>query len=76
MVSALTAFLLFLFSVVQQPNWGLGRLVVEVYRSHTIRHTHTVGRTSLNERSDRRLHDTQQTQEKNMLALSGIRTRW
>jgi hypothetical protein len=29
------------FSVVQQPNSGLGRLIVEVSISHTIRHTHT-----------------------------------
>jgi hypothetical protein len=29
------------FSVVQQPNSCLGRLFVEVSRSHTIRHTHT-----------------------------------
>jgi len=27
--------------VVQQRIWGLGRLIVEVSRSHTIRHTHT-----------------------------------
>jgi len=33
--------------VVQQPNWGLGRLIVEVSRSHTIRHTHTQGRKPL-----------------------------
>ena len=39
----------------------------EVYRSHTIRRTHTPGRTPLNECSIRRrglyLHNTQQTQE-------------
>jgi hypothetical protein len=29
------------FSVVQRPNSGLGRLIVEVSRSHTPRHTHT-----------------------------------
>jgi hypothetical protein len=29
------------FSVAQQPKSGLGRLIVEVSRSHTIRHTHT-----------------------------------
>ena len=28
-------------SVAQHPKWGLGRLTVEVSRSHTIRHTHT-----------------------------------
>ena len=63
----------------QQPNWGLDRLIVEVSRSHTIRHTHTLGRTPLNEWSARRrgryLHHTQQTQEANNHGLSGIRTR-
>jgi hypothetical protein len=29
------------FSVVKQPNSGLGRLYVEVSISHTIKHTHT-----------------------------------
>jgi len=29
------------FSVAQWPNSGLGRLIVKVSRSHTIRHTHT-----------------------------------
>jgi hypothetical protein len=58
---------------------------VEVSRSHTVRHTHTHthththGRTSLNERSarcrGRYLHKTQQTQDTNIHALSGIRTR-
>jgi len=27
--------------MVQRPKWSLGRLTVEVSRSHTIRHTHT-----------------------------------
>jgi len=27
--------------VAQRPNLGLGHLIVEVSRSHTIRHTHT-----------------------------------
>jgi hypothetical protein len=31
------------FSLVQQSNSGLGHLIVEVSRSHTIRHTHWVG---------------------------------
>jgi len=56
------------FSVAQQPNLGLGRLVVEVYRSHTDTRTHTPGRTSLNDWSARRrgryLHNTQRTQER------------
>jgi hypothetical protein len=42
----------FFISVAQQPKSGLGRLSVEVSRSHT--HTHTLGRTPLNERSARR----------------------
>jgi hypothetical protein len=58
---------------------ALGRLIVEVRGSHTIRHSHTLGRTPLNEWSVRRrgryLHNTQQTQETNILTLSGIRTR-
>jgi len=27
--------------VAQQPNSGLGRIIIEVSRPHTIRHTHT-----------------------------------
>jgi len=30
-----------IFFVTQQPKFGLDRLIVEVSRSHTIRHTHT-----------------------------------
>jgi hypothetical protein len=57
-----------------------------VSRSHTIRHTnthththtHTAGMTPLNERTAchrrRYLNNTQQTQEKNIHALGGIRT--
>jgi len=56
---------------------GLGRPIVEVFRSITI--THIPGRTPLNERAVRRrgryLHNTQQTQETNIHALSGTRTR-
>jgi hypothetical protein len=33
----------------QQPNSGLGRLIVEVSVSYTIRHTHRAGRTPLTE---------------------------
>jgi len=29
--------------VAQQPNWGVGRLIVDVSRSLTIRNTHQVG---------------------------------
>jgi hypothetical protein len=32
-----------IFSMAQQPNWGLDRLVVEVSRLHTIRHAQPVG---------------------------------
>jgi len=67
------------FSVAQKPNLSLGRLVIEVSRSHKHAHMHTPGRNSLNERSARRrgryLHNTQQTQKTNIHALSGIRTR-
>jgi len=64
------------FSVVQRPNCGLGRLIVKVYTSQTIRYT--LGRAPLNERSTRHkgryLHNTQ-TQETNIHDLSGIQTR-
>ena len=56
--------------VAQQPNSGLGRPVSR-FPSHTITHihTHTQGRTPLNEwsarRTDRYLHNTQQTQQAN-----------
>ena len=33
----------YFFSVAQQPESGLGRLIVKVSRSHTHRHTHPVG---------------------------------
>ena len=33
----------FFFSVAQQPNLNLGRLIVEVSRSPTERHTHPAG---------------------------------
>jgi len=59
-------------AVVQRPISCLSRLIVEVSRSHTVRHK-TLGRTPPNEWSARRrgrcLHNTQQTQD-----LSGIRT--
>jgi len=72
--------------VAQQPKLALGRLTVEVYRSHTIRHTHARthaharGWSPLNESSarcrSRYLHNTQRAQEKEIHALSGIRTRY
>ena len=35
----------FFFSVTHHPNSDLGRLIAEVSKSHTIRHTHTHTRT-------------------------------
>jgi hypothetical protein len=32
---------LIFFSVVQHSDWGLGRFIVQFYRSHTVGHTHT-----------------------------------
>ena len=65
--------------VVQQPKSGLGHTFVEVFKLRTIRHTHTHGRTPLDEWSARArgrcLHSTQQTQETNFHAVSRIRTR-
>jgi hypothetical protein len=66
------------FSVALQPKSGLGRLIVEASRSHKTRHT-TSGRTSLNEWSARLrgcfLHNTQETQQTNIHALSRSLTR-
>jgi hypothetical protein len=54
------------------------RLTVDVSKSHTIRHTQTTGRTLLEQWSVRRtgryLHNIQQIEERNIQALSGIRT--
>jgi len=36
-------FLARYLSVTPQPNWSIGRVIVEVYRSHTIRKTHPIG---------------------------------
>jgi hypothetical protein len=64
------------FSVAQQPICCLGRLVIEVYRSHS--YTRTPGRTHLNEcpalRRGHCLYHTEQTQQSNIHVLSGIRT--
>jgi hypothetical protein len=38
-----------LFFVAQQPNSGLGRLNIEVSRSHTVTQAFTPGTTPLNE---------------------------
>jgi hypothetical protein len=63
--------------VAQQPNTGLDRLFVDVSRSHTIRHTHTAGRTPLDEWSARRrdLYLTTQTLSRDKHPCpAGIRT--
>jgi hypothetical protein len=63
------------------PISGLGRLIVELSRSHTVIHVHmhTPGRISLNEwpncRRGHYLHNTKQTQQTKIPAPSGIRTR-
>jgi hypothetical protein len=50
----------------QQPSLALARLIVKVSRSHRIKHTHGIGIY---------LYKSQLTQETNIHALSGIRTR-
>jgi hypothetical protein len=55
--------------VTQEPIPGLGRLIDEVSRSHTIRHKHTHRHTP----SSTPLN-TQQTRDTNIHALKGIRT--
>jgi len=69
----------FLFSVLLEPDSGLVRLIFEVSRLHTIRHTHTSDRAPLHEWSAHRIGgDTQNKQrirETNICILSGIRTR-
>jgi hypothetical protein len=68
----------FFFSMAQQPNSGLGSLIVEVSISPTDAHTH-IPRTPLNEWAARLrsccLHNTKQTEETNIHARSRIRTR-
>jgi len=65
------------FVFAQQPKLDVGFLIVEVYRSHTIRHTHTHGKTALYERSARTEAATYTTHKKhkrqtNIHAFSGI----
>jgi hypothetical protein len=76
MYVCLTYGSLFIVFVALQPNSGLDRLIVEVSRSHTIRHTHAPDRTPLmNEWSARyRGRYLLNTQETDIHALSGIRT--
>jgi len=65
--------------VARQANLGLCRPTVEASRSHIIRHKHKASRTPLLESSSARrflyLHDTKQTQEKDIHVLSGILNR-
>jgi hypothetical protein len=75
------------FFLAQQAKSGLGRHVfrlldhiqVDHTQLDTLTHTRARGRAPLNESPTRRkgryLHNTQQTQETNILALSWIRTR-
>ena len=55
----------------QQPNTSLGRLNVQVSRSHAIRHTHSAERLWTRDQ----LVAEAATQETNIHALSGIGTR-
>jgi hypothetical protein len=64
--------------VVQQLNLALGRLIVEVSRSHTHTHTPTYS-AGLLKTSDQLVawdasDNAQHTQETNIYALNGIRT--
>ena len=66
------------FPVAQQPDWGIGRLVVEVSRTHTITdtYTHSVGffRTSNPaQRRDRYLHNIQQTKRRKPTPSAGFK---
>ena len=70
-------FLFFFLFLAQQPNVGQGRLFLEVSRSHTQWHS-TVGWTPLDEGSAHRRDlylTTQQSQETDIHAPDGIRTR-
>jgi hypothetical protein len=70
----------FFIPVVQQVNSGLGHFIFNVSRSHTIRrtrthtHTHPLGPLWTLDQPVAEVA-TQQTQEKNIHAISGIRTR-
>ena len=55
-VSYNTLQLRLVFSVSQQPNWGLGLLIVEVCRSHTHTHTHTQTHTRTHTDTHRDTH--------------------
>ena len=53
----------FFLSAARHPNRGLGRLIVEVSRSHTIRHKHQVGLLCTSDRlvSETATYTVQQT---------------
>jgi hypothetical protein len=65
-------------TVAQKPKSGLGCLIVEVSRSHTIINPHTALRNPWKGdqlvAESRYLHSTKQTQETSICTLSGIRT--
>jgi hypothetical protein len=61
-----------IFSVVQHPKSALGRLISDISRSHTIRHTHS--RQDSSERAISSTQRPQQTQQTNIHILSGIWT--
>jgi len=68
----------FFVSVAEQPHLGLGRLIFEHSRPHTIRHTHSVGLlwTSDEPVAEAATYtNTQQTQGEKIHARSGIQTR-
>jgi len=60
-------------SVEQRPKSGLGHLVLR-FLDHTQLDSHAPGRTPVKEGSALR-RDTEQTQETNISAISGIQTR-
>ena len=70
------SFFFLLFSLAQQLTLGVAHLIIEVSRSHTIRHTPTSSSTPLNKGlgllSGELTHDKHGT---NICALSGIQTR-
>ena len=67
---------LLFFSVAQQYICGQGRPVVEVSRSHNVKHTHSVGHLCESDQhvAEAATYVTQQTQE-DIHPLSGTRTR-
>ena len=66
----------YFLSVVQQLKSCLGRLIVEISTSHTIRHKHQVGLLWTSDRlvSETAKYTAKQTQQTNIHALGWIRT--